>query len=110
LATQHLAADETKKETAPGKPGVYESGGKQPQLQILQILSLRGLAFFRFFHRGFGADETDLGMLAVAERLVQAAAATTERESRLTGEIEFITRGVNQLNRSFGSFHSIWAV
>ena len=30
LATQHLAVDETGKKTAPGKPGVYESGGRPP--------------------------------------------------------------------------------
>src|ERR1700720_1661848 len=101
----------------------YESGGKphfdsaqdKPHskwgsTELPQILSLRGLTLFRFLHRGFGTDETDLGMLAIAEGLVQTTAATAKRESRLAGEVEFIARGVHQLNGSFRSFHSIWAV
>ncbi len=77
------------KKTAPGKPGVYESGGshlrdsaqdephsKWGSTELPQILSLRGLTFFRLFYCCFGGDETDLGMLAIAEGLVQASAAT----------------------------------
>src|SRR5580692_3881490 len=87
------------------KPASRRSPNEGPQ-----NLSLRGLAFFRFLHRGFCADETDLGMLAIAERLIQATATTAKRESRFAGEIELIARGVHQFNGSFGSFHPIRAV
>src|SRR6201987_409593 len=78
--------------------------------EVPQILSLRGLTFVRFLHCGFCADETDLGMLAIAERLIQATATKAKRESRFAGKIEFIARSIHQFNGSFGSFHSIWAV
>jgi hypothetical protein len=83
------ATDETGNKTDPGKPGVCESGGEPPfdsaqdkphakwrSTELPRILSLRGLAFFRLFYCCFGGDETDLGMLAIAEGLVQASTAT----------------------------------
>src|SRR5579862_10020328 len=75
----------------------YETGNPPVSSEGPQILSPRGLTFFRFLHCGFCADETDLGMLAIAERLIQATATTAKRESRFASEIEFIARGIHQL-------------
>src|SRR5579862_2161539 len=83
------------------------SGGGQTRRQRS---SLGGLAFFCFLHRCFGTDESNLGMLAIAEGLIHASAATAQREGGLAGEIELIARSVYEFDRPFRGFHSIRAI
>ncbi len=55
---------------------------------------------------GFGGLEAEAAMRAVAERLVDGAAATAEREIRFSGQIVLLAIGVYELDRAFGSVHA----
>jgi hypothetical protein len=45
--------------------------------------------FLRFFHRQFGALETDLAVSSIAERLVDRSTAAAKGERGLSREIEW---------------------
>src|SRR5438067_1068135 len=49
-------------------------------------------------------------MGAIAERLVDRAAAAAEREGRLSGEVVAIAAGIHQLDGALGRLHAIRAV
>src|ERR1700676_1340269 len=57
-------------------------------------------------HGGFGSLETEAAMRAVAEGLVDGAAAAAEREIRFSGQIILLAIGVYELDRALGSVHA----
>src|SRR5215469_9871873 len=73
-------------------------------------LSGRRIALFDLLDGGFCPDEAYLGVLAVAKRFVQAAAAAAKRERGLASEIILIASRVNQFDGSFSGFDAIGAI
>src|SRR4051812_7715915 len=73
-------------------------------------LCSHGTALLRLLHRGLGGLEAELGVRAVAERLVHRTAAAAERDARLTGEVVGVAVRVGEFELAEVAFHAEGAV
>src|SRR5215467_6733530 len=67
-------------------------------------------ATFGFLDRQFSALETDSAMRSIAKRFVDGTAAAAKRKRSLACEVVGGAIRVHQINRAFGSFHSIGTI